>query len=289
MPPPSRFLPNSFQSDKPIAVIAGREIYPRLTIDAIRKVGLRVRLLAFEGETLPEIIDSFPQEDVAVIKVGQLGRMLKAIRRFEAGYAIMVGQVTPGRLFRGLHPDFRAIKVLSKISERNAQTIFGAIATEIEALGVEMLDARAFLDHDIATPGRMTGDSKKIDKNAIEHGIRVAKEVARLDIGQSIVVRRGTVIAVEAFEGTDAMLRRAGEFKTDNLILIKVVKPVQDYRFDVPVFGSRTLDVMREAGIATACLEAGSTIILEKTEVLKIARKKNIQIFGFTASITASL
>ena len=289
MPPPSRFLPNSFQSDKPIAVIAGREIYPRLTIDAIRKVGLRVRLLAFEGETLPEIIDSFPQEDVAVIKVGQLGRMLKAIRRFEAGYAIMVGQVTPGRLFRGLHPDFRAIKVLSKISERNAQTIFGAIATEIEALGVEMLDARAFLDHDIATPGLMTGDSKKIDKNAIEHGIRVAKEVARLDIGQSIVVRRGTVIAVEAFEGTDAMLRRAGEFKTDNLILIKVVKPVQDYRFDVPVFGSRTLDVMREAGIATACLEAGSTIILEKTEVLKIARKKNIQIFGFTASITASL
>lgn len=289
MPPPSRFLPNSFQSDKPIAVIAGREIYPRLTIDVIRKVGLRVRLLAFEGETLPEIIDSFPQEDVAVIKVGQLGRMLKAIRRFEAGYAIMVGQVTPGRLFRGLHPDFRAIKVLSKISERNAQTIFGAIATEIEALGVEMLDARAFLDHDIATPGLMTGDSKKIDKNAIEHGIRVAKEVARLDIGQSIVVRRGTVIAVEAFEGTDAMLRRAGEFKTDNLILIKVVKPVQDYRFDVPVFGSRTLDVMREAGIATACLEAGSTIILEKTEVLKIARKKNIQIFGFTASITASL
>ena len=282
MSPPSRFLPNSFQSDKPIAVIAGREIYPKLTIDSIRSAGLGVRLLAFEGETLPEIIDSFPQEDVAVIKVGQLGRMLKAIRRFEAGYAIMVGQVTPGRLFRGLHPDFKAIKVLSKIAERNAQTIFGSIATEIEALGVEMLDARAFLDHDIATPGLMTGDSKKIDKNAIEHGIRVAKEVARLDIGQSVVVRRGTVIAVEAFEGTDAMLRRAGEFETDSLILIKVVKPVQDYRFDFPVFGSRTLDVMREAGIATACLEAASTIILEKDKVLEIARKQDIRIFGFT-------
>ena len=276
----SQYLPADFDGTGPIVVIAGREIYPKLTIDSIRRAGIGVRLIAFEGETNPEVVDSFSPEEVATVKVGQLGRMLNSLKRFQCRYAMMVGQVAPPRLFRRLHPDLKAIRVLARLKERNAETIFGAIADEIAGIGVELLDARAFLDHEIATPGQMTDRSAKIDSDAIQHGFRIAKEVARLDIGQSVVVRHGTVIAVEAFEGTDSMLKRAGQFHADDLILVKVVKPNQDYRFDVPVFGVRTLEVMSEAGISTGCLEAGSIIILEKDRVLFEARRRKIELLG---------
>lgn len=277
---PSQFLPADFDRTRTIAVIAGREIYPKLTIDSIRRAGIAVRLIAFEGETIAEVIDSFRPEEVAILKVGQLGRLLNTINHFQCRYAMMVGQVAPSRLFRGLHPDLKAIRILAGLKKRNAQTIFGAIAKEIEAIGVTLLDARAFLDHEIATVGPMTDVTFKTDTGAIEHGFRIAKEVAHLDIGQSIVVRHGTVIAVEAFEGTDSMLRRAGGFKADDLILVKVVKPNQDYRFDVPVFGLRTLEIMSEAGISTGCLEAGSIIILQKEQVLFEARQRGIEVLG---------
>ena len=277
----SRFLPDSFDRSRPIAVIAGKAIYPRLTLDAMRQYELPVRLIAFEGETGADVIASFPETEVALIKVGQLGKLLNALRSFEAGYAIMVGQVTPGRLFRGLHPDGRALLLLGLLKERNAETIFGAVSDEIEKNGVTMLDARAFLDHELAQPGLMTGGRLRADHGALEHGIRTVREVARLDIGQSVVVRKGTIIAVEAFEGTDRMLERAGSFKADALIFLKAVKPGHDFRFDVPVFGIRTLEAMRSAGIGLACLEAGTSLILEKDRVLTRARDWGIQIYGY--------
>lgn len=230
---------------------------------------------------MPEVIDSFPPQEVEVIKVGQLGKMLKHINKFRAGYAMMVGQITPRRLFHGLHPDIKAIKLLSSLTERNAETIFGAICNDIGNIGVQMLDARAFLDHDLAQSGLMTGGKLRVKKEYIEHGIKIAKEVARLDIGQSVVVRKGTVIAVEAFEGTDAMLKRAGNFETHPLIFIKSVKSNQDFRFDVPVFGIKTLEVMREANIDIAVLQVEATIILEKDRVLAQAKKWKIQLFGY--------
>ncbi len=280
----SQFIPPDFDIKHPIVVIAGKASYPRLTIDALLAAKLDVCLIAFEDETLPEVLESFSADKVATIKVGQLGKMLKAINKFNAGYAIMVGQITPGRLFKNLHPDLKAIRLINSLKERNAETIFGAIANEIEAIDVKMLDARAFLDSEMAEPGSMTG--KKINANDafISHGINIAKEVSRLDIGQSVVVRKGTVLAVEAFEGTDEMLRRAGSFKTNNLIFVKTSKPNQDYRFDVPVFGINTLEEMNNAGISLACLEAGSVLILEKEKVLNQAKKWGIKIFGYTVS-----
>ena len=129
----------------------------------------------------------------------------------------------------------------------------------------------------------MTGGRVRLVEEDVAHGIEIAREVARLDIGQGVVVRKGTVVAVEAFEGTDEMLRRAGGFKTDGLIFVKTVKPRQDFRFDVPVFGRRTLEVMREAGIETAVLEADSTLVLEKESVLAQARAWGIQLLGSRA------
>src|ERR1043165_4221462 len=195
--------------------------------------------------------------------------MLDALRDFGAGYALMAGQITPRRLFKGLHPDLKATKILLSLKRRNAETIFGAIAREIEALDIALLDARSFLDDQLAAPGCMTGRKFPIDAEYLDHGIQIARECARLDIGQGCVVRKGTVLAVEAFEGTDEMLRRAGAMKTDETLFVKTVKTRQDFRFDVPCFGQRTLETMREAGLKAAALEAGKVIVLDRAAVIK--------------------
>ena len=142
----SRFLPEDFNPERPIVVIAGKGNYPGLIVTAIRKAGLSVKLVAFNEETKPELIQSFSPDDCKVIKVGQLGKMLKALKTFEAGYAIMAGQITPKRLFKGLHPDLKTVSILLKLKRKNAETIFGAIASEIENIGVQQLDARSFID-----------------------------------------------------------------------------------------------------------------------------------------------
>jgi DUF1009 family protein len=281
MVPPSVYLPAGFDPRKPVALIAGQGDYPRLLARSIRDAGVPVRLVAFEGETPADLIASFPEAERTTLLVGQLGKMLKSLEGFGAGYALMAGQITPRRLFKGLHPDLKAAAILLSLKRRNAETIFGAIAAEIEALGVQLLDARSFLDAHLAAPGCMTGRTFPIETDYLQHGIHIARECARLDIGQGCVVRKGTVLAVEAFEGTDEMLRRAGGLKADLALFVKVVKPHQDFRFDVPCFGLRTLEVMREAGLPAAALEAGKVIVLDKTAVVAQAKAWGISLLGF--------
>jgi DUF1009 family protein len=277
----SVFLPQDFDPKRPVALIAGRGDYPVITAAAIRAAGIPLRLIAMDDETRPELIASVPATERVSLNVGQIGKMLDALKNFGAGYALMAGQVKPKKLFHGLTPDFKAAAILLTLKRRNAETIFGAIAAEIEKLGVRLLDARSFIDDQMATPGNMAGPKLPTDREYLDHGIHIAREIARLDIGQGCVVRKGTVLAVEAFEGTDDMLRRAGTFKTDETLFVKVVKPAQDYRFDVPVFGLRTLETMKEAGIAAAALEAGKVIVLDKPAVLKQAKAWGIALHGF--------
>jgi DUF1009 family protein len=191
-----------------------------LVASAARTSGIALKLVAFEEETRPDLVASFAEADRRTLLVGQVGKMLTALREFGAGYAIMAGQITPRRLFKGLHPDLKAVRILASLKRRNAETIFGAIASEIDDLGVTLLDARSFMDAHLASPGCMTGRTFSIDPEYLEHGIHIARESARLDIGQGCVVRKGTVLAVEAFEGTDEMLRRAGAFKTDEALFV---------------------------------------------------------------------
>jgi DUF1009 family protein len=280
--PPMRstFLPADFDARRPIALISGKGIYPQLMARAIREAGVPLRLVAFDEETPPGLLATFPETERRTILVGQLGKMLKSLRELDAGYALMAGQITPRRLFHGLHPDLKALALLSRLKRRNAGTIFGAIATEIEALGIHMLDARSFIEAHLATPGIMTGKKFPITRESIEHGLHIARECARLDIGQGCIVRKGTVLAVEAYEGTDPMLRRAGEFKTDGAVFVKVVKAGQDYRFDVPCFGQQTLENMHAAGIQAAVLEAGRVILLDKPAVLARANELGISLLG---------
>jgi UDP-2,3-diacylglucosamine hydrolase len=281
VPLPSAFLPADFDLRRPVALIAGQGLYPTLVAQAVRQAGVPLKLIAFEEETSPDIVASFAESDRRTLLVGQLGKMLKALREFGAGYALMAGQITPRRLFKGLHPDLKATRILFSLKRRNAETIFGAIAKEIETLGVTLLDARAFLDDHLATPGCMTGGSFPIERDFLDHGILIARECARLDIGQGCVVRKGTVLAVEAYEGTDEMLRRAGTLKTDHTLFVKTVKARQDFRFDVPCIGQRTLETMREARLTAAALEAGKVLILDRPAVLEQARAWGISLLGF--------
>jgi len=279
----SRFLPPGFDARRPVGLIAGRQLYPILLARELRAAGIDVRLVAFEGETADELWNSFTEAKRARIKVGQLGHMLKALKRFEAGYAMMAGQIAPGRLFRELTPDLKAIQILATLKERNAESIFGAIAREIAKLDIELLDARSFMDAHLAGPGVMTGGKLRADPEHIAFGVRIAREIARLDIGQGCVVRKGSVLAVEAFEGTDDMLARANKYKTDKLIFVKTPKPRQDWRFDVPVFGMKTVETMHASGITTACLEVDGTIMLEKERVIEQARTWGIELYGYPA------
>lgn len=278
----SSFLPLDYDQ-RPIGLIAGKGRYPILTAERIRRAGLPLRLIGFEGETAAELMHSTPADERRQIKVGQLGKLLKSLQRLSCGYALMAGQLTPKRLFHGLQPDLKALQILNRLKRKNAETIFGAIAAEIEALGIHMLDARCFLDDQLAEAGLMTPGQLKANPDYIRHGIEIARGISELDIGQGCVVRKGTVLAVEAYEGTDPMLQRAGSFKTDGLIFVKTVKRQQDYRFDVPVFGERTLEVMHASGIRTAALEAGSVIMLDKARLLERAGSMKIELLGFSA------
>lgn len=278
----SAYLPSDYDPSRPVALIAGQGRYPELVAAALRSAGVPLRLVAFTGETPPGLVESFPATDRREILVGQIGKMLRALHDFDAGYALMAGQITPRRLFHGLHPDLKATRLLLALKRRNAETIFGAIAAEIETLGVRLLDARAYLDDHLAPAGCFTARSFPIEESYLRHGIEIARECARLDIGQGCVVRRGTVLAVEAFEGTDEMLRRAGNFKTTDALFVKTVKAAQDYRFDVPCFGLRTLATMQEAGISAAALEAGKVIVLDRPAVTARARELGMALLGFT-------
>ncbi|PWU05193.1 MAG: DUF1009 domain-containing protein [Verrucomicrobia bacterium] len=279
----SRFLPKGFDSKEPVAIIAGKGKYPVLVYERLKACHIPIRLIGFEGETANSLLEKVNEENREMVKVGQLGHLLKALKKLGAGSAIMAGQITPKRLFRGLALDWKATMVLARLKKRNAESIFGAIAEEIEKKGIAMLDARAFLDDQLAEERTMVG-KLKVAKHYVDHGIEVAQKMAQLDIGQGIVARKGTILAVEAYEGTDAMLKRAGEFEASDSFFIKTAKVNQDYRFDLPVFGLNTVEVMAKAGILVAGLEAEKTIILEKDKVLEEARKQGITIFGYRVS-----
>ena len=277
----SKHLPQNFDQSRPLALIAGQGVYPKIIADTARKAGIDVKLIAALDETTEELISSFKESDRVILKVGQIGKMLDALENFKVGYALMAGQITPRRLFHGLHPDLTAARILLTLKRKNAETIFGAIASEIEKKSVTLLDARSFMDDHLAHKGSMTKGAFPIGNDYLEHGIVIARECAKLDIGQGCVVRKGTVLAVEAFEGTDEMIKRAGTFKTDESLFVKTVKTKQDYRFDVPCFGEKTLNAMHESGIKAAALESSRVILINKPEVIKLAQLLGISLFGY--------
>ena len=194
----------------------------------------------------------------------------------------MAGQIAPKNLF-DLRPDFKALLLLGRLRERNAESLFGAVADELARAGVELLPATTYLEHLLTPAGHIAGPA--LGKRArldVAFALRIAKEVSALDIGQSVVVKNGTVLAVEAFEGTDAALRRGGALAgpKGGAVLAKVSKPNQDLRFDVPVIGPRTLETAAEARVGVIVVEAGKTLLLEKETLIALAARHRIAVMG---------
>ena len=262
-----------------LLLIAGSGSYPALVLHGARKAGVRrLVLLAFEGETDPAL--AVDADAVHWLRVGQLGKLLDVARKAACPHGIMAGQLAPKNLF-DLRPDLRALLVLARLPRRNAETLFGAVADQLAAAGTTLLPATSFLEDHLAPAGFIAGPKPKPRHLAdLEFAFGIAKEISRLDIGQTVVVKNGTVLAVEGFEGTDDCLRRGGALGRGSATMAKVSKPDQDMRFDVPVIGARTLETAAESGIARIGLEAGRTLLLDRGQVVADATRRGITLFG---------
>jgi DUF1009 family protein len=262
-----------------LGIIAGNGVYPRSLADAARKAGVKkIIAAAFTDETDPVLVQHV--DLIEWMRVGQLNRLLKFFNEHKVHHAIMAGQIAPKNLF-DLRPDWKALLLLGKLKERNAESIFAAIANELTRIDVELLPATTFLE-DCLVPGGLIAGAKlsRREEEDVDLGWKIAKEIARLDIGQTVIVKNGTVVVVEAFEGTNEAIRRGGVLAREGAVIVKVAKPNQDMRFDVPVIGQETISVAAEAKIRVIALEAGRTLLLEKDEVILAAQRAKITVLG---------
>lgn len=262
-----------------LGIIAGNGVYPRELAQAARKAGVKqIVAAAFVDETDRSIEQN--ADIVEWLRVGQLGKLLKFFRENNVRQAIMAGQIAPKNLF-DLRPDVKALVVLAKLKQRNAESIFTAIADELKKADVDLLPATTFLDNQLATAGLIAGAKlSRVEEEDVELAWSVAKEIARLDIGQTIIVKNGTVLAVEAFEGTNDAIRRGGALAREGAVMIKVAKPNQDLRFDVPVVGVETIKVAAEAKLRVIAVEAGKTLLLERDKVVEHASRAKISLIA---------
>ena len=260
-----------------IGIIAGSGVYPETFIAAARRNAPAAKLVvaAFQGETKPKLADL--ADAIEWFRVGQLGKMIRFFRREAVTEVVMMGQISPKNLF-DLRPDLRVLIILARLKERNAETLFGAVANELAKEKMEVLSAITFLEDHLPGPGHVCGPAfKKRQLTDAEFGFHIAKQTSALDIGQSVVVRHGTVLAVEAFEGTNDCIRRGGELgRGKDVMLVKVSKPNQDFRFDVPVIGPQTIETCAAAGVSSIIIEAGKTLVLEKDAVAELCARHQI-------------
>jgi len=260
-----------------LGIIAGNGVYPRLLADSARKAGVKkIVAVAFTGETDPALarhVDLFEW-----MRVGQLNRLLKFFRAHDIHHAIMAGQIAPKNLF-DLQPDWKALLLLGKLKERNAESIFAAIADELAKIDVELLPATTFLEEALAPAGLVAGAKlSRQEEEDVDLGWKTAKEIARLDIGQTVIVKNGTIVAVEAFEGTNEAIKRGGALAREGAVMVKVAKPNQDMRFDVPVIGLETIRICAEARVRVIAVEAGKTLLLERDAIVELASRSKLSI-----------
>ena len=264
-----------------IGIIAGNGIYPETFTAAARRAGVETLVAAaFRDETKPEFADEV--DSIEWLRVGQLGKMIKFFQKHGVEHAVMVGQIAPKNLF-DLRPDLRTLKMLARVKERNAETLFTAIAEELENEGIQLLSAVTYLDDHLPPSGPVCGPelSERQAEDAA-FGFRIAKETSRLDIGQTVIVKKGTVLAVEAFEGTNEAIKRGGSLGKGEATMVKVSKPNQDFRFDVPVVGPATVETAAESGINAIVVEADCTLLLGEEEVRSLCEKHGVSILAIS-------
>jgi UDP-2,3-diacylglucosamine hydrolase len=260
-----------------LGIIAGNGVYPRLLADSARRAGVkRIVAAAFTDETDERLADKV--DEMQWMRVGQLGKLISFFRDAGVSNAIMAGQIAPKNLF-DLRPDWKTLLLVARLKRRNAESIFAAIGDELGRAGITLLPATSFLEDFLAPAGLIAGPKlSRREEDDVAFGFEIAREISRLDIGQTVIVKNGTVLAVEGFEGTNEAIKRGGTLGGKNAIMVKVAKPSQDMRFDVPVIGVATIEVATEARLRVIAIEAGRTLLLEKEALLEKLARANISI-----------
>jgi UDP-2,3-diacylglucosamine hydrolase len=267
-----------------LGLIAGNGRFPFLVLEAARSVGHDVTVVAIEEEAFPDLADAAartPRAALHWVSLGQLGKCISLLKEAGVTEAVMAGQVKHAKLFSGIVPDLTLIGVLLRLKARNTDALISGVAEVLREHGINLLDSTAFLAPLLAREGVLTRRAPAEDERAdLEYGYRVADAVAGLDVGQTIAVKSCAVIAVEAMEGTDAVIVRAGELAGRGVRIVKVAKPNQDMRFDVPVVGVSTIDAMTAAGATLLSVDAGKTLLIDGEAIIRAADDAGIAIIG---------
>jgi DUF1009 family protein len=268
-----------------IGLIAGNGRFPFLALQGARSLGHDVTVVAVKEEAFPELEKAAREAgaDLHWVSLGHLGKCIKILKEAGIRQAVMAGQVKHAKIFSGIIPDLTLLSVLARLRARNTDALISAVAEVLQGEGIELLNSTAFLEPLLAKAGvlsRRVPTAEELDDLAF--GYRMADAVAALDIGQTIVVKDKAVVAVEAMEGTDTVIRRAGEIAGPGSRIVKVAKPKQDMRFDVPVVGVATIETMKAAGATAISIDAGRTLVVDGQRFFEAADAANIAVVGRT-------
>ena len=280
-------------SDQKLGLIAGNGSFPLLMLDAARAQGTQVIVAAIKEETSP-LIEQRGAAAVHWMSLGELGKLIDTFKKEGVRTAVMAGQVKHKQIFAAIRPDWRLAKVLFSLGTRNTDSLIGAVAKVLEDEGIHLISSTSYLEPLLAKPGVLTRRSpSEAERKNIEYGRRVARHLAQYDIGQTVVIAESACVTVEAMEGTDATILRAGEIMKSlsggdpaehqailsrALTVVKVAKPNQDMRFDVPVIGVKTIETMAQAGASCLAVDAGKCLLLDGDGVIEAADKTSISI-----------
>ena len=270
-----------------IGIIAGNGRFPFLALQGARDLGHDVTVVAVREEASPELERTARQAgaDLHWVSLGQLGKCIKLLKEGGVSQAVMAGQVRHVKIFSGIMPDLKLLSVLTRLKSRNTDALISAVADVMRDDGIELLDSTAFLAPLLAREGVLSSRPPSDEElEDFEFGYRMADAIAGLDIGQTIAVRHKAVVAVEAMEGTDDVIGRAGRLAGAGVRIVKVAKPRQDMRFDVPVVGLATIEAMRAAGASALSIDAGRTLVLDGDQVFASANQASIAIVGRRAA-----
>jgi DUF1009 family protein len=271
-----------------IGLIAGKGQFPLLFAEAARRRGLEVVAVAHRGETDPSLETLTHQ--CSWIYVGQVGKLIRAFKEAGVTRAVMAGGVSRGRLFRDFRPDLRAINIVRRAGAGHDDRLLRGLAAELEKEGITIVSPLLFLEELLALPGPLTRRHPTPQElEDIDYGFKIAKAVGRLDLGQCVVVRRQVVTALEAIEGTDDTIRRGGRLAGPGAVVVKVSKPGQDLRFDLPTVGKSTIEVMQEVEAGVLAIEAGKTLIFDREGMVALADRAGMAVWGVGPADAAAL
>jgi UDP-2,3-diacylglucosamine hydrolase len=275
-----------------LGLIAGNGRFPFLVLDAARGAGHDVTVIALKEETFPDLADLAarpPRAPVHWISIGELKKCITLLKAAGVATAVMAGQVKHTRLFADIVPDMLLLGVLMRLKARNTDALISGVADVLRDHGIDLIDSTAFLAPLLARSGVMTGRAPSGEQQAdLDFGYRVADAIAALDIGQTIAVKSAAVVAVEAMEGTDAVIARAADLAGSGVRIVKVAKPNQDMRFDVPVIGVSTIEAMSAAGADVLSVDAGRTLMIDGEAIIRAADDAGICVVGRAQSLADS-